>query len=138
MSFRSSVDELNRRRALVARMGGVEKVERQHNAGKLTVRERIVALLDPGSFREIGSTTGKAQYDADGQLVDLASSNFIFGRGRISGQPVVIAADDFTVRGGAADGSSDRQAGCLGADGARDAVAAGETHRRHRGLDSHR
>jgi len=87
-------------------MGGAEKVERQRNAGKLTVRARIEALLDTDSFREIGSITGKAQYAADGKLVDLASSNFIFGRGRIGARPVVVAADDFTVRGGAADGST--------------------------------
>ncbi len=106
MSWRSSVDELNHRRALVARMGGSEKVDRQRSAGKLTVRERIDKLLDQGSFHEIGSITGKAQYDADGKLVDLASSNFLFGRGLIDKRPVVVAADDFTVRGGAADGST--------------------------------
>lgn len=106
MSWRTSVDELSRRRLLVARMGGAEKVERQRKAGKLTVRERIAAMVDEGSFREIGSTTGKAIYDADGKLVDLASSNFIFGRARVQTRPVVIAADDFTVRGGASDGST--------------------------------
>ena len=106
MSWRASVDELNHRKALVARMGAPEKVERQRNAGKLTVRERIDALLDKGSFHEIGSITGRAEYDADGKLTDLASSNFIFGRGRIDTRPVVVGADDFTVRGGAADGST--------------------------------
>lgn len=106
MSWRASVEELNLRRALVARMGAPEKVQRQRDAGKLTVRERIDTLLDEGSFREIGSITGRAQYDEQGQLTDLAASNFIFGRGRINARPVVVAADDFTVRGGAADGAT--------------------------------
>ncbi len=106
MTWQASVEELERRRAMVARMGGPEKVERQHLAGKLTVRERIAAFADEGSFREIGSATGKARYDAEGRLLDLASSNFIFGRARIDQRPVVIGADDFTVRGGASDGST--------------------------------
>ncbi len=106
MSWRALVDELNRRRALVQRMGAPDKVARQRDGGKLTVRERIAAVLDDASFHEIGSATGRAEYDAQGQLLDLQASNFIFGRGRIDGRPVVVAGDDFTVRGGAADGAT--------------------------------
>lgn len=106
MSWQFAVDELERRRALVRRMGSPEKVQRQHDGGKLTVRERIDTLLDQGSFSEIGSTTGTAQYDEQGRLVDLAASGFVFGRGRIGGRPVAVAGDDFTVRGGASDGAS--------------------------------
>lgn len=106
MSWQFAVDELERRRALVRRMGSPEKVQRQHAGGKLTVRERIDALLDADTFNEIGSITGAAQYDAQGRLVDLAASGFIFGRGRIGGRPVMVAGDDFTVRGGASDGAS--------------------------------
>lgn len=106
MSWQFAVDELERRRALVRRMGSPEKVQRQRDGGKLTVRERIDALLDDGSFTEIGSTTGTAQYDEQSRLVDLAASGFVFGRGRIGGRPVTVAGDDFTVRGGASDGAS--------------------------------
>lgn len=106
MTWMPQVEELNRRRALVARMGSEDKIARHRQAGKQTVRERIAALLDAGSFREFGSTTGKAEYDAEGRLVDLVASNFLFGRGRIADRPVVVAADDFTVRGGAADGAT--------------------------------
>ena len=49
-----------RRRALAHEMGGEEKVERHRSQGKLTVRERIDALLDPGTFREVGALTGRA------------------------------------------------------------------------------
>lgn len=103
MSWQPEIDELRRRQALAARMGGPDKVKRQHDGGKLTVRERIDALLDPGSFREIGSVAGRGTYDDDGNLVDFNASNTIVGRGRIDGRPIVLQGDDFTVRGGAAD-----------------------------------
>ena len=84
-------------------MGGLQNVERQHSAGRLTVRERIDRLLDSGSFHEIGTLTGRAVYDHGGQLTSFTPSNFVVGSGRIDGRPVVVGGDDFTVRGGAAD-----------------------------------
>jgi hypothetical protein len=57
-------------------MGGPDKIKRQHDGGKLTVRERIERLLDPGSFHEIGAIAGKAEYDAQGRLADFTTSNF--------------------------------------------------------------
>ena len=104
MSWDEEVEELRRRREMAERMGGPEKVARQHAAGRLTVRERIDALLDPGSFREIGSIAGKATYEGS-ELTDLRPANFVMGRGRLENRPVVVAGDDFTVRGGAADAS---------------------------------
>ena len=86
-------------------MGGEEKVARQHAAGRLTVRERIELLLDPGSFREVGGLAGRARYNEAGELVEFSPANFVVGRGRIDGRPVVVGGDDFTVRGGAADGA---------------------------------
>jgi acetyl-CoA carboxylase carboxyltransferase component len=99
------VDELRHREALARQMGGREKIERQHAGGKLTVRERIDALLDPGSFHEIGILAGRATYGDDAQLEAFTASNFVMGRGRIDGRRVVVGGDDFTVRGGAADAS---------------------------------
>lgn len=109
MSWEREIEELRRREALAERMGGKEKLERQRARGKLNARERIDALVDPGSFREIGKTAGKARYGADGALEDLAPSNFIFGRARIDGRAVVATADDFTVRGGASDAAIHRK-----------------------------
>ncbi|HEY1279341.1 MAG TPA: carboxyl transferase domain-containing protein, partial [Acidimicrobiales bacterium] len=103
-SWEPELDELRQRQAFAHRMGGPEKIERQHRGGKLTVRERIDALLDPGSFHEVGTIAGKASYE-DGELIDLSATNFVLGRGRIDGRPVVVGGDDFTVRGGAADAS---------------------------------
>ncbi len=97
--------ELAHRRELAARMGGEERVARQHAAGRLTVRERIDRLVDAGTWREVGALTGTASYDDDGGLTELVPTNFVTGTGRVAGQRVVVAADDFTVRGGAADAS---------------------------------
>ena len=103
MSWEAEIEELRRREALAKRMGGEEKVARHKNQGRLTVRERVDALIDPGSFHEIGAIAGKATYDDDGNLTDFVPANLVTGRARIDGRPVVIAGDDFTVRGGAAD-----------------------------------
>jgi acetyl-CoA carboxylase carboxyltransferase component len=103
MSWESEIEELRRREALARQMGGAEKVTRQHDAGRLTVRERIDALLDAGSFHEIGAITGRGTYGASGELEAVQPANFVFGRGRIDGRAVVVGGDDFTVRGGAAD-----------------------------------
>lgn len=103
------VGELARRRSMAEAMGGPEKVARQHSRGKMDARARITALVDAGSFREIGKIAGRGHYDDAGRLVDLAASNFIFGRADIDGRPVVASADDFTVRGGAADAALHRK-----------------------------
>lgn len=94
---------LKKRTALAQKMGGPEKLARQKSRGKLNARERLNALTDSGSFREIGALAGKAAYNENGELSDFAPSNFIFGRANIDARPVVATADDFTVRGGAAD-----------------------------------
>jgi acetyl-CoA carboxylase carboxyltransferase component len=103
MSWEADIEELRRREALARQMGGPDKVKRQHDAGRLTVRERIEQLLDPGSFHEVGALAGRAQYGDDGELEAFQPANFVLGRGRIEGRPVVVGGDDFTVRGGAAD-----------------------------------
>ncbi|MGD0438141.1 MAG: carboxyl transferase domain-containing protein [Bryobacteraceae bacterium] len=105
MSWQPEIDEIRRREAIAREMGGAANVERQHKAGRLTVRERIERLLDPGSFHEIGALTGRATYDESGRLSAFTPSNFIVGTGRIDTRPVVVGGDDFTVRGGAADAS---------------------------------
>ena len=80
-------------------------VVRQRARGKLTCRERIDLLLDPGTFHEVGSIAGFASYDADGRIAEFTPSNHIGGWGRIDGRTAVVCADDFTSRGGHADGS---------------------------------
>lgn len=103
MTWEPELEELQRRQALARQMGGSEKVRRQHEAGRMTVRERIDALLDPGSFHETGMLAGTADYDDTGELKAFRAANFVMGRGTIDGRRVVVGGDDFTVRGGAAD-----------------------------------
>ena len=94
---------LRERQRLAQAMGGADKVARQRERGKLTVRERLERLLDAESFREVGSIAGTATYADDGTLASYVPANFLFGRGRIDGRPVVVGADDFTIRGGSAE-----------------------------------
>jgi acetyl-CoA carboxylase carboxyltransferase component len=104
VTWQPEIDELRKREELGRRMGGVDKIKRHHDGGKLTVRERVAGILDEGSFHEIGAITGKTRYDQAGELIDMVPTNLVMGRGRINGRPVVITGDDFTVRGGANDG----------------------------------
>ncbi len=103
MVWQPELDELRERERLARAMGGPEKVKRQHDGGRLTVRERIDRLLDEASFHEIGAIAGSAEYDGSGALCGFTPSNTVFGRGTIEGRPVVVVGDDFTVRGGSAD-----------------------------------
>src|SRR4051812_42808191 len=103
MTWEPELEDLARRKELADRLGGEERVQRQHATGRLTVRERIERLVDSGSWREAGSLTGTATYDEEGNLKDVVPANSVTGSARIHGRRVVIAGDDFTVRGGAAD-----------------------------------
>ncbi|GAA1708136.1 hypothetical protein GCM10009765_67110 [Fodinicola feengrottensis] len=103
MVWEPELAERARRAELAAQLGGPEKVARQRAAGRLTVRERIDGLLDPGSFREIGGLAGRGTYDENGELTDFSPVNLVVGTGRIDGRKIVVRADDFTVRGGSAD-----------------------------------
>ncbi|MBB4364661.1 acetyl-CoA carboxylase carboxyltransferase component [Bradyrhizobium sp. CIR18] len=105
MNWKPELDELARREAFAREMGGVDKVKRQHDQGRLTVRERIDKLIDKGSFHEIGAVSGIGEYDSSGDLKKLTPANCVFGRARVDGRTVVVVGDDFTVRGGSADAS---------------------------------
>jgi acetyl/propionyl-CoA carboxylase alpha subunit/acetyl-CoA carboxylase carboxyltransferase component len=91
-----------------ARLSSASKepgVVRQRNRGKLNCRERITLLLDAGSFREVGSLAGFASYDDDGQISDFTPANHVGGVGKIANCTSIVCADDFTSRGGHADGA---------------------------------
>ncbi|WP_316199310.1 acyl-CoA carboxylase subunit beta [Bradyrhizobium sp. SZCCHNS2002] len=105
MNWRPELEELARREAFAREMGGADKVKRQRDQGRLTVRERIDGLIDSGSFHEIGAIAGLGEYDEQGELKHATPANCVFGRARIDGRTVVVVGDDFTVRGGSADAS---------------------------------
>ena len=60
--WQPELDELRRREAFAEELGGPERVKRQHDGGRMTIRERIDKLADPGSFHEIGKIAGRAAY----------------------------------------------------------------------------
>lgn len=88
-------------------MGGAERVARQHDLGRLTVRERIDGLVDPGSFLEVGQLAGTATYD-EGGLAAFVPTPYVAGLAAIDGREVVVAGEDFTVRGGSGSGPDAR------------------------------
>jgi acetyl-CoA carboxylase carboxyltransferase component len=103
MTWKPELDELRRREELAEQLGGAERVKRQHDGGRLTIRERITRLVDSDTFHELGKIAGRAAYDDKNELKAFTPSNFVFGRATLDGRPVVIGGDDFTVRGGSAD-----------------------------------
>jgi acetyl-CoA carboxylase carboxyltransferase component len=103
MGWEEELAELERRAALARGMGGAERIARQHASGKLTIRERIDAMADAGSFQEVGRLAGRGEYDRDGNLAAFTPASFLFGTATVDGRPVVLSGDDFTVRGGSAE-----------------------------------
>src|SRR3712207_1977129 len=101
--WQPEVEELRRRQELAGRMGGPERIARQHAQGKLTVRERIERLADPGSFREFMGLMGEGIYE-DGVLVDFQPKPSVEGMCRLDGRTVVLSGGDFTSRGGSGGG----------------------------------
>jgi acetyl-CoA carboxylase carboxyltransferase component len=100
MSWEHEVDGIEARRRLARAHGGAEAVQRQHASGRLTIRERIDALVDPGSFDEQGAIAGHAEHDAEGRLVGFTPANYVLGLARMDGRRVAIGGEDFTQKGG--------------------------------------
>lgn len=92
--------ELYARREKILKMGGDERIAKQHEQGKLTARERIELLLDPGSFVEINQFVEKRNTDFGLDKMDLPADGVITGYGTVDGRPVAVFAQDFTVMGG--------------------------------------
>ncbi|MDH4070506.1 MAG: acyl-CoA carboxylase subunit beta, partial [Ignavibacteria bacterium] len=96
---KSLLREVKKEAATVMLGGGKKAHEKQRAKGKLSARERIAALIDPGTtFLEIGLFTAYGMYEEFG---GAPSSGTIFGIGQIHGREVVIVANDATVKAGA-------------------------------------
>lgn len=80
--------------------GGQERIEKQHNAGKKTARERIAELVDPGTFNEIDKLVTHRATDFGIDKTKIPGDGVITGYGKIDGRLVYIFAQDFTVFGG--------------------------------------
>ena len=105
------IGELDKRRTEAAKMGGEANVQRQHDAGRLTVRERIGAITDKGSFREVGTLAGTGTYDDNLKLKSVTPATYVAGLAKIDGRSVAIGGEDFTVRGGTSFGAQRRKGG---------------------------
>ena len=93
--YESRIDDLRARRKKNLAMGGEEKIARQHERGKLHVRERIDLLFDPGTFVELG-LLAKSRDGSD----DAPADGVITGHGDVDGRQVWVIAYDFTVMAG--------------------------------------
>ncbi|HIG02273.1 MAG TPA: propionyl-CoA carboxylase [Myxococcales bacterium] len=100
MSWQDEVDGIEARSKLAKKMGGDEAVARQHARGRMTIRERIDALADAGSFREEGPLAGFGELDDEGRLKQFTPGNYVLGVAQLDGNPVVVGGEDFTQRGG--------------------------------------
>jgi acetyl-CoA carboxylase carboxyltransferase component len=98
--LRSLAEDLHERRARARLGGGEEKIARQHEAGKLTARERVALLIDEGSFTELGihAQPHFSQRAMEGR--DAPADGVITGYGRVDGRMVAVCAYDFTVMAG--------------------------------------
>jgi acetyl-CoA carboxylase carboxyltransferase component len=100
MALKQKTIDLKKRMRDALQGGGTKAIEKQKAIGKLTARERILALLDPNSFHEYDLFVEHAAKDFDMDKKYLPGDGVITGTGMISGHPVCIYAQDFTVAGG--------------------------------------
>ena len=88
--WEETLEDLDRRRQHAWAMGGPERLDKHRGKGKLDARARIARLLDPGTFRELGTLVGG----------EVAADAIVTGSGRINGVPVMVGAEDFTTLAG--------------------------------------
>ncbi len=100
MSLKQKTLDLKKRMHEALQGGGVQANEKQAAMGKMTARERIVALLDPNSFFEYDLFVEHSAKDFDMDKKILPGDGVVTGTGTITGYPVCIFAQDFTVAGG--------------------------------------
>jgi len=106
---RKLLDELEARDRAALGGGGAEAVARQHERGKLTARERVDALLDPGTFRELDRHVVHRCNDFGMDQKRIPGDGVVTGYGRIDGRLVYVFAQDFTVFGGTLSGAYARK-----------------------------
>jgi acetyl-CoA carboxylase carboxyltransferase component len=91
------LDDLESRQRDARLMGGPERVDRQHALGKLTARERVERLFDPGTFVELGALVGTSPREG---VDTIPADGFVAAMGRVDGRAVLAGCEDFTVLGG--------------------------------------
>ncbi|MCK4302790.1 MAG: acyl-CoA carboxylase subunit beta [Candidatus Eisenbacteria sp.] len=109
MSTDPRFEELQLRREAALLGGGQDRIDKQHAKGRLTARERMDLLLDPGSFQETGVFVTHRCGDFGMEKRKITGDGVVAGLGRIDGRPVCAFAQDFTVFGGTLSESNARK-----------------------------
>ena len=114
MSFtwKNALEELDKRREEARKLGGERRVDRAHEQGRYTIRERIERAST--AFYEVGEFTTYDDVDAAGNLVGQLPASYVCGLADFAGRPIALGGEDFTVRGGAPQTYLDRLKGGLG------------------------
>jgi propionyl-CoA carboxylase beta chain len=94
------LEEMRQRYAEARKGGGDERIAKQHEVGKLTARERVEALVDPGSFQEMDALVVHRSHDFGMEQKRIPGDGVVTGHARIDGRSVFLFAQDFTVFGG--------------------------------------
>ncbi|HUR79339.1 MAG TPA: acyl-CoA carboxylase subunit beta [Thermoanaerobaculia bacterium] len=100
MSLEKKIEELERRKEQSELGGGQARIDRQHNDGKLTARERVQLLFDPGSFQELDQLVTHRSTDFGLDKQRVPGDGVVTGYGTVQGRLVYAFAQDFTVFGG--------------------------------------
>jgi len=111
MAHEELLAELDRRRAAARRMGGKEKLAKRKESGSLNAEERLAALVDPGSFVELGLLGASGVYDADAPVTPRDGK--IAGFGRIDGRDVGVVVNDFTTKGASTSATNSKKMGYI-------------------------
>ena len=99
-TVKEKIRELEEREARVREMGGADAVGKQRESGKLTARERLEALFDPGTFREVDLFVRHRCVNFDMATAEIPADGVITGFGKVGGRTVYVYAQDFTARAG--------------------------------------
>ncbi len=109
MSWHKEAHEIELRRELSKLQGGEAAIAVQHAKGRLTVRERIDALVDAGSFEEHGEGAGFADTGDGGAIKAFTPANYVIGFGGLAGRRIAVGGEDFTLKGGSPNGAGLRK-----------------------------
>ncbi len=94
------INEYKKRKEKILQMGGAEAVEKQHQEGKWSVRERVEYFFDPGTFTEIGMFVKHRTTNFGLDKREIPAEGVVTGFGKVNGRNVVIAAEDYTAMAG--------------------------------------
>jgi acetyl-CoA carboxylase carboxyltransferase component len=109
MSWEKDVEEIQIRQELSKQQGGSDALELHHAKGRLSIRERIEALVSRGSFEEHGEGAGFAEKDENGKITSFSPANYVIGFGDINGRRLAVGGEDFTLKGGSPNGAGLRK-----------------------------